>query len=121
MAYNPEIHQRRSIRLRGYDYSRAGMYFVTLCTYRKEHLFGEVVEGEMKLNKFGELLALYWNHLTKRYPEVRPDSFVVMPNHIHGVIGLTATGRAIHELPLRRACGTMQGAAAWASQPRVPG
>jgi len=86
MKYDPEIHHRRSIRLREYSYSCPGAYFVTICTREKEHLFGDVVEGEMKLNEYGQIAALCWNHLPKRFPRVELDAFIVMPNHIHGII-----------------------------------
>jgi REP element-mobilizing transposase RayT len=97
MPYDPDTHHRRSIRLHGYDYSRPGVYFVTLCTHSKEFLFGTVVDGQMKGNGCGEIVSLYWNHLPKRYPQVRLDSFVVMPNHIHGIVEIVG---AIHESPL---------------------
>lgn len=107
MEYDPEIHHRRSIRLPGYDYSGEGAYFVTICTHQKKHMFGEVVEGEMKPNECGEIIALYWNHLSRRYPSIELDEFVLMPNHIHGIIRIVG---AIHESPLRSIRETPAGA-----------
>ena len=96
MPYDPKIHHRRSIRLRGYDYSQAGAYFVTICSHQKKHLFGEVIEAEVKTNEIGEMIKLHWNYLPRRYPNVEIDEFVLMPNHIHGIIRIV---RAIHESP----------------------
>jgi hypothetical protein len=70
MQYNPEVHHRRSIRLQGYDYSRAGAYFVTICTQNRECSFGEIVNGKMVFNKYGELVEFTWNDL---------------PNHISNI------------------------------------
>ncbi len=88
--YDTNRHHRRSIRLKGYDYSRAGAYFVTICTQNRAHLFGEVVEGEMRLNTFGEIVQAVWFDLPHHYGHVQLDAFVVMPNHVHGIIVLTA-------------------------------
>ncbi len=92
MAYDPGIHHRRSIRLHGYDYSLPGLYFVTVCSHQKEHLLGQVVEGEMKASEYGEIVAVFWNDLPTHYPHVRLDSFVVMPNHVHGTIEIVGGG-----------------------------
>ncbi|MGQ9928667.1 MAG: transposase, partial [Chloroflexaceae bacterium] len=80
---------RRSIRLKGYDYAQAGAYFVTICTQNRECLFGEVVNGEMRLNTYGAAVLGAWQDLPNHYPNVTLDAFVVMPNHVHGIIVLT--------------------------------
>ena len=95
MTFDPDVHHRRSIRLRGYDYSHPGHYFVTICTHGKEHVFGEVVEGEMVLNEAGEVVRRAWESLPKRFPTVALNSLVVMPNHIHIIIGLVGEGLAL--------------------------
>ncbi len=102
MAYNPEVHHRQSIRLRDYDYSRAGAYFVTICAWQRECLFGEVVDGEMRLNDAGRVVTRIWDTLSQRFQDAEVDVFVAMPNHIHGIIVINDPGgvRAIHELPL---------------------
>ncbi|RME36986.1 MAG: transposase, partial [Thermoflexia bacterium] len=84
--YDPDRHHRRSIRLRGYDYTQPGAYFVTICAYDREPLFGEVVDGEMRVNKWGEIVREEWFRTTQLRPYVvlYDDEFVVMPNHIHG-------------------------------------
>ena len=89
MPYDSEIHHRRSIRLRGYDYSQLGGYFVTICTEGKEHLFGQVVEGEMHRNEWGDSVARCWKWLAQRYSKVVLDEWIVMPNHLHGIIVIT--------------------------------
>ena len=78
--------QRKSIRLKGYDYTQPGAYFVTLVTWQRECLFGEVVNGEMRLNEFGEIVAETWQWLPIQYPYVETGKFCVMPNHVHGII-----------------------------------
>ncbi len=78
--------RRRSIRLPGYDYSSPGAYSVTIVTRGREHLFGQVVAGEMRLNAFGEIVAETWLWLARQYPYVRLDEWVVMPNHFHGIL-----------------------------------
>ena len=94
-------HHRKSIRLKGYDYSQAGAYFVTICVKNKECLFGEIVNGEMILNAAGKIAFDEWN----RTPEVRPnielDAFVIMPNHMHGIIVINdiAIGRGVLHTP----------------------
>jgi len=85
MKYNPDIHHRRSIRLREYDYSIAGAYFVTVCTQGRECLFGDVVAGEMQMNDAGRMVESVWNDLSINYPGVAVDAYVVMPNHFHGI------------------------------------
>ncbi|WP_457651856.1 transposase [Rhodocaloribacter sp.] len=86
MPYDPERHHRRSIRLRGYDYTRDGAYFVTLCVWDRECLFGEVVNGEVRLSDAGRIVADTWTWLAAQYPYVALDAWVVMPNHLHGII-----------------------------------
>ena len=84
--YDPAIHHRRSIRLQGYDYSQAGAYFVTICTQNRECLFGEIVDGEMRLNDVGKMIQAVWDEIPANYPGIDIDAFIVMPNHIHGIV-----------------------------------
>jgi REP element-mobilizing transposase RayT len=90
MNYNPEIHQRRATRLPGYDYSQQGAYFVTICAHNRECLFGDVGDGEIKLNNLGQLVYEEWLYTENIRPEVHLDGFVVMPNHLHGVITIAS-------------------------------
>lgn len=80
---------RRSIRLRGYDYTADGAHFVTLCTHGRARVFGAVVNGEMRLNACGLEVARCWLWLAERYPYVHLDQWTVMPDHIHGIIVIT--------------------------------
>ena len=89
-SYNPEIHHRRSIRLKGYDYSQEGLYFVTVCVHNRECLFGEIENGEMRLNEYGNIVKMVWDNLPQHYSNIALNAFVVMPNHIHGIIEITA-------------------------------
>ncbi|MFQ4146178.1 transposase [Chlorogloeopsis sp. ULAP02] len=86
MKYNPNIHHRRSIRLKGYDYSQPGAYFITICTHQKECIFGEIIDEQMQLNHFGKIVQFHWCSLEKYYSHIQLDEFVVMPNHFHGII-----------------------------------
>jgi REP element-mobilizing transposase RayT len=90
--YNPKIHNRRSIRLKGYDYSKAGLYFITICCQDRICRFGEVKNGEMILNKFGIIAYNEWIKLADRFSNFELDVFQIMPNHIHGIISLTTVG-----------------------------
>ena len=90
ITLGPDIHHRRSIRLRGYDYSQAGMYFVTICTHGRVPLFGEIVEGEMLPNAAGVAAQSCWRAIPDHFPQVMLDAFVVMPNHVHGIIAVGA-------------------------------
>jgi len=79
-------HNRRSIRLPHYDYARAGYYFITITAQNREHLFGEICDGVMVLNVAGEMVQGLWYDITNDFPNVALHDFVVMPNHIHGII-----------------------------------
>ncbi len=86
MAINPQIHHRRSIRLKEYDYSQQGGYFVTLCTHRRKCILGGIADGNVQLNQFGEIVKEEWLRTEQIRPEITMDEFMVMPNHIHGII-----------------------------------
>ena len=91
MTYDPDKHRRRSVRLRRYDYAQAGAYFVTVVAQRRMCLFGEVVEGEMRLNGAGEMVETWWRKLPEKHPGVDTDAFIIMPNHIHGIVIINTT------------------------------
>jgi REP element-mobilizing transposase RayT len=93
MKFDPQIHHRCSIRLQGYDYSQAGAYYVTIVTDGREMLFGAVVDGEMKLNEFGEIISEKWQWLETQYEYVELGEWVVMPNHLHGILVIYDDGR----------------------------
>jgi len=83
-----EQYHRRSIRLKDYDYAKAGAYFVTTCTWQREYAFGEIMNGLVQLNRRGEIVQAVWDDLPNHYALVQLDAFVVMPNHIHAIIVL---------------------------------
>jgi REP element-mobilizing transposase RayT len=92
MNFNPDLHRRRSIRLENYDYTRAGAYFVTICTFERECLFGEVVEGVMGLNRSGEIVRDEWLMTDELRNYVVLDEFMVMPNHFHAILVINNVG-----------------------------
>ncbi|MCR4439552.1 MAG: hypothetical protein QHJ34_13500 [bacterium] len=89
MKYDPEKHHRRSIRLREYDYSQPGAYFITVVTQDRRCLFGEVVNGQMRLNEVGHMVRREWANLSNRFPNIHLDAFIIMPNHVHVIIIIT--------------------------------
>ena len=90
--FDPKIHHRRSIRLQGYDYSQAGMYFITLCTQKRECLFGAIVDGHIQLNDAGRMVQTVWDEIPSHYSGADIDVFIAMPNHIHGIIAIVGAG-----------------------------
>lgn len=92
MGYNPEKHHRKSIRLKGYDYSSAGAYFITICVKKRKCLFGDICTGEMILNDFGKIIAYHWKNIPSHFHNAKLDEFVVMPNHFHGILWLVDDG-----------------------------
>lgn len=86
MKYNPDLHKRQSIRLRGYDYSGSGFYFITICCYQRECLFGNIIDSQMILNNFGELVKEEWLKSAEIRKEIQLGEFVIMPNHFHGIV-----------------------------------
>jgi putative transposase len=93
-------HNRQSIRLPGYDYSQVGAYYITICARDRECLFGDVVDRRMQLNQAGLIIQSVWDGLPQFYDGIELDAFVVMPNHIHGVIVIDKPVGPIHESPL---------------------
>ncbi len=92
MRYDPEKHHRRSIRLRGYNYSRAGAYFVTICVKNRECLFGEIQNGKVILNDFGKIIDYHWQKIPTHFENAALDEYIVMPNHFHAVLWLVGDG-----------------------------
>ena len=84
--FNPNIHHRRSVRLKDYDYSQAGLYFVTICVQNKVSLFGNIINGEIKLNDAGVIVEKEWLKLPQRYNNIQLHEYVIMPNHFHAII-----------------------------------
>lgn len=116
MTYNPNVHHRKSIRLKGYDYSQAGLYFITICCHQRNHLFGHIAVGanhhspnhspnhhspgrspnhspnacnppaRMELNDAGKIAEQCWLAIPDHFPNVQLHEYIIMPNHIHGII-----------------------------------
>jgi REP element-mobilizing transposase RayT len=86
MTFDPAGHHRRSLRLPTYDYSQPGGYFVTICAHNRRSIFGKTVDGNMRLNWLGEMVSDCWRDIPLHFPEVELDAFVVMSNHLHGVV-----------------------------------
>ncbi len=86
MKYNPDIHHRKSIRLKNYDYSKEGLYFITICTQDKECLFGEIIDGKMILNVAGIMIEKIYNELANYFENIQINDYVIMPNHFHCII-----------------------------------
>lgn len=84
--FDPQKHHRRSIRLQGYDYAQEGAYYVTIVTWRREFLFGEIVNSEMMLSPYGEIVQKWWQEIPVHFTNVETGAFVIMPNHVHGII-----------------------------------
>ena len=129
MRYDPERHHRRSIRLRGYDYRAVGAYFITVVVQDRARLFGEVLEGAMRLNDAGRMLERWWLELNCRFPHVSTDAYVVMPNHFHGIVVIHSrppdttappdVGADLRVCPNTRVCPDSGGAHAGAPLPTI--
>ncbi len=89
MPYDRSRHHRRSIRLPAWDYAHPGAYFVTVCTYRRECTLAGIIDGEVHLSVEGEIARRCWYELPVHYPHAELDAFVIMPNHVHGIIVIT--------------------------------
>src|SRR5689334_13367963 len=92
MAYDPQKHNRRSIRLQGYDYTREGLYYLTIVTQGRACLFGEIVGGVMRLNAAGRMVERWWFELAHKFPTVSLDKHILMPNHFHGNVIIHPVG-----------------------------
>jgi REP element-mobilizing transposase RayT len=99
MPYNPNIRHRRSIRLKGYDYSQAGLYFITICCDNRICLFGNVVNGEMELNDAGKIADACWMEIPNHFPNAVLHEHIVMPNHVHGIVELVGAKHFSPDMP----------------------
>jgi len=86
------ITNRKSIRLKGYDYSQNGVYFITVCTHQRECMFGKIVDEKLDLNECGRIVESCWNEIPMHFSNVELDAYVVMPNHLHGIITIVGAG-----------------------------
>ena len=109
MNIHTSDRSRLSLRLIGYDYGQPGAYFVTVCTQGRECLFGDVADGEMQPNDAGRMVTKWWLELARKFPSVSVEYYVVMPNHVHGIIDIDS----------KTACMTDQGAHVGAPLPKI--
>ncbi|PPT07917.1 hypothetical protein CKA32_002715 [Geitlerinema sp. FC II] len=91
MKYDPRIHHRRSIRLHHYNYAKPGLYFITICAYQRQCLFGEIIDSQINLNIYGKIVAEEWMRSSEIRQEIMLDAWVVMPNHFHGLVEIVCT------------------------------
>ena len=98
MLYN----RRRSQRLKGYDYSQPGAYFVTICTHNQQCIFGEITDGNVQLNEIGKTVRDQWLESSEAYAKIILDEFIVMPNHIHGVVILKKSSNFVSRIPRKK-------------------
>jgi REP-associated tyrosine transposase len=92
--YNPKSRHRRSIRLKEYDYSNPNWYYITICTHNKNCILGEINNSKMMLNEYGKIVEEKWREISKHFVNVSLDYFVVMPNHLHGIIIIESRDKA---------------------------
>jgi putative transposase len=92
MNEGTSLPSRQSVRLDRYDYSQPGMYYVTVCAYRKECIFGNVAQNAVTLNELGETVQRCWLVIPQHFPSVRLDAHIVMPNHIHAIFAIRDEG-----------------------------
>ena len=86
MKFDPDKHHRRSIRLKGYDYSRPGAYYVTICVHNRKCLFGNITNGKMHLNEYGKIVQTEWLKSSEIRDEIELDAYQIMPNHFHCIV-----------------------------------
>ncbi|MBK8499474.1 MAG: transposase [Flavobacteriales bacterium] len=94
MPYDPALHHRRSIRLDGYDYTKAGAYFITICTHNRQRLFGVITTGSMHLSEMGRMAMDHWLDLPNHHPNLDLDECIIMPDHMHGILVLDGSVRS---------------------------
>lgn len=93
IRFNPEKHHRRAIRLKHHDYASEGAYYVTIVTHGRHCLFGEIIDGKIHLNEYGRIVQKWWEEISVHFPNVNTGAFVIMPNHVHGIIFITIERR----------------------------
>jgi putative transposase len=99
MKYDPQKHHRRSIRIQGFDYGYPGAYFITIVTYQRDRIFGNIVDGKMRLNALGAITGECWRAIPEHFPNVDLGTYVIMPNHVHGIIVINENRMATDSSP----------------------
>lgn len=90
MKFNPDIHHRKSLRLKHYDYRQNGLYFITICCKNRECILGNIVYDTVILTNLGQMVEQCWLKIPEYYPQVKLHHFVIMPNHLHGIIEIAS-------------------------------
>jgi REP element-mobilizing transposase RayT len=112
MSESASNRQRKFVRLKGFDYSKNGAYFITICSKNKTSVFGRIHAGQMELNRYGKIALCAWHDLINSFPFIELDEFVVMPNHVHGIVIIQSVTdcNSIHDKcsPLSRMVGTFK-------------
>ena len=100
VRHDSDKHHRHSLRLQGFDYTQEGAYFVTVCLQDRACLFGDISDGKMILNDVGLMAEKCWNEIPAHFPHIELDEFVIMPNHVHGILSITTAVGAKNVSPL---------------------
>lgn len=108
MTYDPQKHHRKSIRLKEYDYSKPNAYFITICTYNKECIFGAITNGEMHLNEYGKIVDNEWLKTPTIRQYVLLDKYIIMPNHFHGIIIIVDNVNICRDTAPVSSCATVE-------------
>jgi len=119
MRYDQYIHHRQSLRLREYDYSQPGYYFVTVCVYEHVELFGKINNNEMILNEYGKIAEKIWLEIPQHFENIQLDEYVIMPNHVHGIIIIGDNDN--HDVGHRHACALQHTKRQYQKLPTVVG
>ena len=99
MKFDPQKHHRRSIRLKNYDYSQVGAYYITIVTCQRDPLFGRIVNEEVQLSAYGRIADECWRAIPEHFPTIEVDAYVIMPNHLHGILVIHEIGMATNPSP----------------------
>ncbi len=94
-VYNPKYHNRKSIRLKGYDYASSGLYFVTICVQNRLCLFGDITQGNMVLNQAGKMVDIWYKALENKFSNIKCREYIIMPNHFHGIIEIVGADQRV--------------------------
>ena len=100
MPYDPEKHHRRSVRIKGYDYTQPGVYYITICTKERQCIFGEVIDGQMRLNFLGDIAHTCWLAIPNHFASFQLDTFVIMPDHVHGLLAIVDNTPVTKQRPI---------------------
>lgn len=119
MRYDPQKHHRRSIRLKEYDYSQPSAYFVTIVVKDRDCPFGDVIDGEMKLSRAGEIVDEFWKQIPNHFQNAVLEEFVVMPNHLHAIVFITENVGAGSPRPYKPTLGQIIGYFKYQSTKRI--